>query len=47
MSYRYGDADVVFRPRGEWTDEISQHLISLGQQPDQPIDNELCPVVYG
>ena len=46
MSYRYGDAEVKFRPRGEWTAEISQHLLSLGQQPDAPVDCALCPVVF-
>ena len=46
MSYRYGDGDVLFRPRGEWTAEISQHLIDLGQQVDAPLDNELCPIVF-
>lgn len=47
MSLRYGDQDVVFRPRGEWTRETSEHLIALGQRPDAPPDCELVPRVYG
>jgi hypothetical protein len=47
MSLRYGDQDVVFRPRGAWTEETSSHLVSLGQVPGAPIDCELLPLVYG
>lgn len=46
MSLRYGDQDVVFRPRGEWTEETSAHLIRLGQRPGAPIDCDLLPRVY-
>lgn len=46
MSLRYGDQDVVFRPRGEWTAETSSHLLALGQQPGRPIDCDLLPLVY-
>jgi len=47
MSLRYGDQDVVFQPRGEWTSETSDHLIALGQRPGKPIDCDLLPLVYG
>lgn len=47
MSLRYGDQDVIFRPRGEWTEEISKHLIALGQRPGEPIDCSLLPLVHG
>jgi len=46
MSLRYGDQDVVFRPRGEWTEETSRYLLALGQRPGAPIDCELLPLVY-
>lgn len=46
MSLRYGDQDVVFKPRGEWTVETGAHLIALGQRPGVPIDCELLPRVY-
>jgi hypothetical protein len=47
MSLRYGDQDVEFRPRGEWTREITRHLMALGQQAGQKIDCGLLPRVYG
>lgn len=47
MSLRYGDHNVVFRPRGDWTRETSDHLIGLGQKPGEPIDCELLPLVHG
>ena len=47
MSLRYGDQDVIFRPRGPWTREISDHLIELGQRPGEPIECDLLPLVYG
>lgn len=46
MSLGYGDQDVVFRPRGAWTEEISRHLIDLGQRPGEPLACELIPRVY-
>jgi len=46
MSLRYGDQDVIFRPRGAWTREISDYLQSLGQRPDASIDCELLPEVH-
>ena len=46
MSLRYGDQDVRFQPRGEWTAEISSHLRKLGQNNRAAIDCNLCPVVF-
>ncbi len=46
MSLRYGNEDVVFHPRGEWTDEITRHLLALGQRIDAPLDCELLPRVH-
>jgi len=46
MSLRYGDQDVIFRPRGEWTAETSSYLVSLGQRPGERIDCSLLPRVY-
>ncbi len=43
MSYRFADQDTVFRPRGEWTREISDYLIARGQRPDRPLDCPLLP----
>lgn len=46
MSLRYGDQDVIFKPRGEWTKETADHLIAFGQHPGMPPDCELLPLVY-
>lgn len=46
MSLRYGDQDVIFKPRGEWTAETADYLAALGQRPDMPPDCELLPLVY-
>ena len=46
VTFRMGGEDVVFRPRGEWTREISAHLISLGQEPGSPLDNPLTPIIF-
>ena len=46
MTLRYGDDDVLFKPRGSWTEELSTHLQTLGQRAGKPINCELCPVVY-
>ncbi len=43
MSLRFGDAGVRFRPRGSWTRETSDYLISLGQKVDAPVDCALLP----
>lgn len=46
MTLRMGGDDIVFRPRGEWTREISDHLITLGQEPGTRLNNPLTPVIY-
>ena len=46
MTFRLGGEDVRFEPRGEWTREISDHLVGQGQHPGQPLDNPLTPVIY-
>ena len=46
MSYRYGNQLVRFKARGEWTAEISEHLLALGQRENEVINNALCPLVY-
>ena len=46
MSLRYGDGDVVFRPRGAWTVETSDYLRELGQRVDAPLDCPLLPRVW-
>jgi len=46
MTFRLGGDDVIFEPRGVWTREISDHLISLGQASGKPLDNPLTPVVF-
>jgi len=47
MTFRMGAADTVFEPRGEWTREISDHLIGLGQTPGAQLDNPLTPLIVG
>jgi hypothetical protein len=46
MLYAFGDQNVVFKPRGSWTDEISRYLIERGQRSGETINCELTPVVY-
>ena len=36
MSLRFAAEDAVFKPRGTWTEETAQHLISLGQEGRRP-----------
>lgn len=45
FSLRFGRPDTVFQPRGAWTEEITHHLSSLGQQPGQPVDTPLTPIL--
>lgn len=45
MTFRMGGQDTVFRPRGEWTRQISEHLIGLGQMPGAALDNPLTPLI--
>lgn len=42
-SLRFGASDTVFRPRGDWTAEISEHLILSGQAIGEAVKNPLCP----
>ena len=44
FSLRFGRPDTVFRPRGAWTEEITDHLKSHGQQPDMPVNTPLTPI---
>jgi ectoine hydroxylase-related dioxygenase (phytanoyl-CoA dioxygenase family) len=46
MSLRYGDQDVVFKPRGEWTRETSAYLVEQGQRPFETPRCRLTPLVY-
>ena len=46
MSLRYGDQDVRFNPRGEWTLETSEYLRSLGCEPHGRVDCDLLPRVW-
>ncbi|MGI9316379.1 MAG: phytanoyl-CoA dioxygenase family protein [bacterium] len=46
MSLRYGDQDVRFTPRGDWTLETSEYLQSLGCQPGGSVDCDLLPQVW-
>ena len=45
ISYRYGDQDVIFRPRGAWTEELSTFLIDSGQIENQVLDCKYLPKV--
>ncbi|HSH44008.1 MAG TPA: phytanoyl-CoA dioxygenase family protein, partial [Arenicellales bacterium] len=45
MSLRYGDQDVVFRPRGDWTRETSEYLAALGQRRSRAPETPLTPLV--
>jgi ectoine hydroxylase-related dioxygenase (phytanoyl-CoA dioxygenase family) len=46
MSLRYGDQDVKFAPRGEWTLETSEYLQNLGCQSGGKVDCDLLPRVF-
>ena len=46
ITFRLGAEGVVFRPRGEWTREISNHLIGLGQKPGSRLDSPLTPIIF-
>lgn len=46
MTLRFAAEGTVFRPRGPWTREISDHLIAQGQRPDAPLDCPLLPRVW-
>ena len=42
LSLRFGNEDVRFKPRGVWTEEITQFLIDQGQKTGEKLD---CPVL--
>lgn len=44
-SLRFGAPDTVFSPRGEWTAEISEHLIQESQKIGDVVKNPLCPTI--
>ena len=46
ISYRYGDQDVIFRPRGAWTEETSAFIMEAGQKADAKLDCKLLPTVF-
>jgi len=46
LSLRFGSHDVQFNPRGPWTKETTDYLISLGQRPSKPINCPLLPKVW-
>ena len=46
IALRFGDQDTIFRPRGPWTQEITDHLITLGQAVDGKLDCPLLPRVW-
>lgn len=45
LSLRFGDQNVRFRPRGPWTRETSEFLISEGQEADAPLNCPMLPTV--
>lgn len=45
MTLRMGTDEVLFRPRGPWTREISEHLIALGQRPGERLSSPLTPLL--
>lgn len=46
MSLRFADETALFKPRGTWTEETSQHLISLGQTIGGPLECDLLPTLW-
>ena len=46
LTLRFGADDVIFSPRGEWTKETSDFLMSLGQKRDAAIDCSLMPLAW-
>ena len=46
MSLRFGAEDTIFRPRGDWTREITDHLAGLGQEAGERLETPLTPVVW-
>ena len=46
ISFRYGDKDVIFKPRGPWTAELSNFLIQAGQKVVSALDCPYLPVIF-
>jgi hypothetical protein len=46
IALRFGDQDTIFRPRGLWTKEITDHLLDLGQVAGAKLDCPLLPQVW-
>ncbi len=46
MTLRFAAEGARVVPRGEWTREISAHLVSLGQVPGAALDSPLTPRVW-
>ncbi len=46
MTFRLGGSDILFRPRGSWTQEISDYLVTMGQTPGNVIDTPLIPTIW-
>ncbi len=46
LSLRFAAEGATFRPRGSWTEEITNHLVAQGQIPYQPLDCSLLPTVW-
>lgn len=46
LSLRFGNEAVRFKPRGVWTEEITQFLIDQGQKIGAPLDCPILPRVW-
>jgi len=46
LTLRFGAEDTIFNPRGNWTKETSEYLMSLGQKSGAPIACDLMPKVW-
>jgi ectoine hydroxylase-related dioxygenase (phytanoyl-CoA dioxygenase family) len=46
LSLRFGDQDVRFKPRGVWTEEITQFLIEQGQIAGGKLNCPMLPQVW-
>ncbi len=46
VTFRFGADNVIFSPRGEWTKETSDFLISHGQHVNSPLGCDIIPQVW-
>jgi ectoine hydroxylase-related dioxygenase (phytanoyl-CoA dioxygenase family) len=46
LSLRFGDEQVRFKPRGVWTEEITQFLIEQGQAVGETLNCRILPVAW-